>query len=74
MGEFLYDVIMVVGKDKIRLLVDLWWFNVVVIKVLFFKNKILMDMLIDVNFKIFISLLLMSWKGVLYGIIVFFWL
>lgn len=65
MGEFLYDVIMVVGKDKIRLLVDLLWFNVVVIKVLFFKNKILMDMLIDVNFKIFISLLLMSWKGVL---------
>lgn len=65
MGEFLYDVIMVVGKDKIRLLVDLWWFNVVMIKVLFFKNKILMDMLIDVNFKIFISLLLMSWKGVL---------
>lgn len=60
MGEFLYDVIMVVGKDKIRLLVDLLWFNVVVIKVLFFKNKILMDMLIDVNFKIFISLLLMS--------------
>lgn len=65
MGEFLYDVIMVVGEDKIRLLVDLLWFNVVVIKVLFFKNKILMDMLIDVNFKIFISLLLMSWKGVL---------
>lgn len=60
MGEFLYDVIMVVGKDKIRLLVDLWWFNVVMIKVLFFKNKILMDMLIGVNFKIFISLKLMS--------------
>lgn len=56
-GESLHDVITAVGKDKTRLLADSLWFNVAVTKALSFKNKILTDMLIDVNFKILISLL-----------------
>lgn len=55
-GESLHDVITAVGKDKTRLLADSRWFNVAVIKALSFKNKILTDMLIGVNFKILISL------------------